>query len=761
MRKRKTTTPPKSRRGFKRYKSFLFYGALIFIFYLFILHHQITTKFEGRRWNLPSRIYSEAVPLFNGQILTLTELKDRLEHLAYRPVSERPHEAGQYLQQQNHFEIYLHDFDYPHHKFKGHRVAFDLVTGRIGNLRRHGDESGAAALFLEPEIIASIYDQHMEDRSFVPLKQIPKELLQAVVLIEDERFYSHFGVDPIGLARAMLVNIMHGAWLQGGSTLTQQLVKNYFLHQRKTLLRKFNEIFMALIMEARYSKEEILEAYFNEVYFGQRGAASIAGVAEAARFYFSKNIEQLEPHESALLAALVKSPGLYSPFKHPQEAKQRRDWILARLFQNNVISKKELEKNLARPLPQFLQAVSNTNAPYFIEFVKKQLEENYPREILVSEGLRIFTTLDMFKQRAAERALKTWLSQLERDRADLKKMLEAGHFLEGALVALQPGTGFVQAYVGGRDFAKNQFDHVSLARRQPGSTFKPFVYAAALNLKNGDEKRFTPATFIPDHPISFATPQGRWSPKNYDRKFHGNVSLRTALENSYNVATTWLASEIGLENVVRLAKDAGIRAELKPYPSLALGSFEVMPLEMVQAYSVFANQGVRSEAVAIRRVVTRDGEVLEKKSFATERVLSKDIAYLMSRLMQGVLDEGTARLARARGFSALAAGKTGTTSEARDAWFVGYTPDHLALVWVGYDNNDATNLTGASGALPIWTDYMKMVSEGRDHADFLGGENVERVVIDKDSGLLYDKRCPELYEEFFIKGTEPTRHCDE
>lgn len=758
MKKSKTTRPVKSVSRFKRYRSWLLYGALALGFYLFILHHQIAGKFEGRLWNLPSRVYSEAVPLFDGQMMTPAELQDRLEFLAYYPVKSRPSASGQYRREQNHFEVFLHDFDYPHASFKGTLVSFDLLENHIRQLRLQGT-SGHGPVYLEPQLIASVYDKHMEDRSFIKLEKIPRELVQGVILIEDERFYSHFGVDPIGLARAMLVNLMHGGWVQGGSTLTQQLVKNYFLHQRKTLFRKFNEMLMALIMEFRYTKNEILEAYFNEVYFGQRGAASIAGVGEGARFYFSKNVEQLLPHESALLAALVKSPGLYSPFKSPDRARERRNLILTRLLENKVITQKQFEESARHSLPQATGFQKNTNAPHFVEFVKKQLEENYPREVLAGEGLRIFTTLDMFRQRAAEKVLQSWLNRLENDRAPLKKNATAGKTLEAALIALQPGTGFVQAYVGGRDFGKNMFDHVSQAKRQPGSTFKPFVFAAALLEAVDGQIPFTPATIIPDHAIHFATPQGRWSPKNYDHKFHGNVRLRVALENSYNVATTWLANEIGLEKVVHLAHNAGIGAELKAYPALGLGTFEVTPLELAQAYTVFANQGVRSQVMVIRRVVTRDGEVLEKKSFATERVMSREVAYLMSRMLNGVLDRGTAQSARARGFYKLAAGKTGTTSDERDAWFVGYTPDHLSLVWTGYDDNSKTGLTGASGALPIWTDYMKAVTEGRDHGDFLGGENVARVLIDKESGLLYDSDCEEPIEEYFIAGTEPDRHC--
>lgn len=728
--------------------------------YLFYLNFQISSKFEGRRWNLPSRIYSDSFQIFDGKILTSQELETRLEYLSYRKVN-LPQHHGEYFVNGNSYTIFLHSFDYPHHKVEGYPISFDVEENQIKNLRRADENKKMSLTQLEPELVASIFDEHMEDRTFVTLDKIPNELVQALILIEDERFYGHHGVDFKGILRAMFVNVIHGGFVQGGSTLTQQLVKNYFLHHRKTLIRKINEIFMALIMEVRYSKEEILEAYLNEIYFGQKGAASISGVVEASRFYFSKNIDQISVAESALLAALVKSPGLYSPFFQKEKALKRRNLILKKLFENDIIKKSIYQQSIKIPLPTKSPKSHSTNAPFFVEFVKKQLKEHYSQDILSSQGMRIFTTLDMVKQRAAEKSVQESLSQLEKSRDYLKKKAAQKIFLEAALIALDPQTGFIEAYVGGRDFTQNQFDHVSQAKRQPGSVFKPFVYLAALDPERDGASTFTLSSVLQDNEISFQTPEGKWQPQNYDKVFHGEVSLRMALERSYNVATVWLGNEIGFEAVVKMAKKAGLAGHLKPYPSLVLGAFEATPLEMAAAYSIFPNQGVKNIPLSIRRVVTKEGEVLEKKSFEMARVISKELAYLMNRVLMGVMDSGTAASVRSRGFLKLAAGKTGTTSNYRDAWFVGFTPDQLALVWVGYSQNDVTHLSGASGALPIWTEYMKVATSGKTYHDFPVPPQIIKVKVDKATGLLYDRSCGEPFEEYFIEGTEPLEFCDD
>jgi len=739
-------------------RKFLLYSFLAFLAYAFYLNYVIVNRFESRRWNLPSRIYSDSLPLYNNKAITTSELKDRLYHLNYRPVSQKPKHHGEVWQNGDQYSIYLHSFKYPHEDFEGGRVSFRITNNKISHLKAHFKNKNSDIVRLEPEVITSIFDEKMEDRTFVPLAEIPRSLTQAVILIEDERYYSHYGIDPIGIARALFKNIISVRFAQGGSTLTQQMVKNFFLTHERTLVRKVNEALMALIIEMRYDKDDILEVYLNEIYFGQRGNASITGVQEASRFYFSKNVSQLTHDEAALLAAVIRSPGLYSPFIKPKNGLNRRNLILKRLVDNDVITKKEYNKALARSLPVKKKRKNKSRAPYFVDFVKYQLKENYSNEILYSEGFRIFTTLDAYAQRVAEASVTKWLTHLESTRSYLKKNASKGKTLEGSLISIHPKTGYIRAYVGGRNFGKSQFDIIRLAKRQPGSTFKPFVYLTALDPRMVDEP-YTLSTLLDDNPISIKSSEGKYKPRNYDKKFHGFVRLREALEKSYNVATVWLGQQIGLQKIVNTAIKAGLNDRIKPYPSMVLGPFEVTPLEMISAYSVFPNNGTRTIPLSIRRVVKADGNVLEKKSFEMEKVFSSDVIYLMNKLMQGVFDQGTATSARALGFTKLAAGKTGTTSDYRDAWFAGYTPDLLSLSWVGYKDNDKTNLSGASGALPIWTNYMKQVTLAKTYTDFTPAENIVIVPIDKTSGKLYRRRCDEELEEYFIEGTEPKEDC--
>jgi penicillin-binding protein 1B len=748
---------------FKIVKNRFFWYITLLLFmalvgYLIYLNYVIGSRFEAKRWNLPSRIYSDTFALYPGQTTTVAELKTRLKNLGYRGKSQKPEQPGHFHQQDETFEIFLHNFEYPHENFKGFPVIFQIQNKTITNLRHLTTQEPITLTHLEPELIASIYDDNMENRTFVALNHIPRILTEAVILIEDERFYSHHGVDPIGILRALFKNISSGRVVQGGSTLTQQMVKNFFLTHEKTLLRKINEAFMAIIIDFRYSKEDIIEVYLNEIYFGQQGATSITGVQEASRYYFSKNVSQLTASEAAMLAGIIKAPGIYSPFVNKTKAKERRNLILKRLEANRVITKKTYQRALKQRLPRKSAKRQKTRAPYFIDFIRKQLKENFPASILKSEGLRIFTTLDMHWQRLAEKTVKEHLAKLEQGRPLLKKNKSKGLNLEGALIALQPKTGFIRAYVGGKNYYANQFDILSQAKRQPGSTFKPFAYLAAIDPEQTNPP-FTAASMLVDEPIKMKTGASLWKPNNYDKKFHGLVRLRTALEKSYNVATVWLAGKTGLKKIVSAAQKAGMNEDLKPFPSLVLGAFEVTPLELAQAYTVFPNNGQQSKPIAIRRVITPDGRVLEKKSFETKKIFSHDAIYIMNKLMQGVMDHGTGVAARAYGFNKLAAGKTGTTSEYRDAWFAGYTPDILTLTWTGYKSNETTNLSGASGALPLWALFMKKVTEGKQYHDFTATENIVIVPIDNKTGLLYHRSCSERLDEYFIEGTQPTEYC--
>ncbi|MBI4366009.1 MAG: transglycosylase domain-containing protein, partial [Deltaproteobacteria bacterium] len=457
--------------------------------------------------------------------------------------------------------------------------------------------------------------------------------------------------------------------------------------------------------EQRHTKAEILEAYLNEIYLGQRGKSSVSGVGEAARLYFGKEIGQLSLGENALLAGMIRSPNQYSPFRSKESAKGRRDFVLAKLFAAKRITQAEYAKARVEPIFTPTRASQVVHAPYFIDFVRRQLKALYPDDVLQSEGLRIFTTLDMTAQLEAERAVREGLDRLETQYA---KSLPADHAgqLQGALIGLQPQTGYIRALVGGRSFDDTKFNRVVQAKRQPGSTFKPFVYLTAFDPARS-KVPFAPSSYIDDTAFTVRAGDKEWSPANYDKAEHGRVTLQTALVQSYNIATAKVAMEAGLEAVAQTARDAGITSEVQAVPSLALGAFEVTPLEMAAAYTIFANNGIRAEPLSVMYVVTKDGQVVEKKSIEMERRFAPGPVYLTTLTMKEVFDRGTAQSARALGFKGIAAGKTGTTSSYRDAWFVGFTPELLALTWVGYDDNSVLNMSGARAALPIRVEFMR------------------------------------------------------
>ena len=761
------------RRVWRWFKVILFCGMAITLFSTWYLHHltrSIEIRFEqSQKWKVPSKVYSDAEYLYPGLDLRTRDIRAKLSRLGYRDMGAKITGPGDYAFTKAGFEIHLHDFDYPNEKFAGFPIRVELngniITKIVGRPALAGENTPAKAgqpeefttIRLEPEIIAPVFSDEMEDRTLVTLKDVPGHLVEAVILIEDERFFKHKGVDPIGIMRAAIKDVLAMKIVQGGSTLTQQLVKNYFLHSKKTITRKINEALLAMILEKRHTKAEILEAYLNEIYLGQRGRSSVMGVGEAARLYFAKNVSQLTVGESALLAGLIKSPSEYSPFKNKGNARARRDFILDKMYDEELITARELADAKAEDIVPPERPLQVVKAPYFIDFVKQQVGELYPPEILTSEGMKIFTTIDMAAQLAADAAVAEGLKKLETTYASQLPKEHEG-LLEGALIAIQPQTGFVRALVGGRDFEKSQYNHVVLARRQPGSTFKPFVYLTAFDPKRS-KTPFAPSSYIADESFKVRAGGEDWSPLNYDKKEHGRVTLRKALEESYNIATAKLGIEAGLENIVQTARDIGITSELMAVPSLSLGAFEVTPMELAAAYTVFPNGGIRAEPISIINVVDKDGNMLERRSIEMKRVFDAGPAYVATSVMKGVIDRGTGAGVRAMGFKGIAAGKTGTTSDYRDAWFVGFTPDLLALTWVGYDDNVSTKMSGSRAALPIWTNFMKTYI-GNSQEDFPVPKDVILVKIDPETGQLATKNCPKTSFEPFVEGAEPNEPCE-
>jgi penicillin-binding protein 1B len=730
-------------------------AALLLMGGLFLvsLERAVTSKWEGRKWNIPSRIYSDVEPLYPGLNLAQAEIPEKLTALGYRKVSGNI-SPGQYRRTSDQLVIYLHDFDYPDEDFGGYPVRLALKGNRVTSMTDLRNGRAMALARLEPEVIASVFDEQMEDRTPVTLSQVPRNLADAILAIEDQRFFRHHGIDPVRIVGATLVNLRPGDRLQGGSTLTQQLVKNYYLTHERTVSRKVKEALMALMLEARYSKRDIFEAYLNEIYLGQQASSSISGVGEAAKYYFSKEVGQLTLGESALLAGLIANPGLYNPYASPERARARRGLVLRMMLEQKRITPAERDAATREALLVGGRRSELNSAPYFVDFVLEQLKEQYGRDALTSEGLRVFTTLDMRAQRHAQRALVEGLKRLEESYASLRKT--PGQ-LQGAMVVMDPQTGYVKALVGGRDYRRSQFNRATQAKRQPGSAFKPFVYLTAFRAKSRDGIPYTTVSQISDDPFTLTSGGKNWTPRNYDGTTHGLVTLRTALENSYNIATARLALEVGLPRVVETARAVGIRSPLRALPSIALGAFEVTPLEMAAAFGTLANGGIRAEPISIVQVVDREGETLEHREIKMRRVVDAQSVYLVNSLLQGTFERGTARPARRLGFKEPAAGKTGTTSDYKDAWFVGYTPNLLALTWTGYDSNRPLQLAGDRAALPIWTRFM--LAYRTDVPNFNPPREIMLVGIDPATGLLATPECPVVRYEPFRIGTEPIDVC--
>jgi penicillin-binding protein 1B len=734
-------------------------GAIALAVYIHRIDRMIEEKFDRpQKWNLPSRIYSDAEHLYPGVNIRHRSIVTKLDSLGYRDTGESIEGPGDYAMGKGRLDIYLHDFSYPYEDFKGFPVRLLIKDGRIASMTNLDTKEGVELVKLEPEEIATILDVKMEDRTFVTIDEVPPQLIEAIILIEDERFFEHSGVDPWGIMRAAVVNISKMRIAQGGSTLTQQLVKNFFLHPKRSILRKMNEALIAIQIERRHTKKEILQAYLNEIYLGQRGSASISGVGEAAKVYFAKDVGQLTLGECAMLAGMIRSPNAYNPLTKPEKAAERRNLVLKKMLEEGMIDRGAFDVATSEKVITPKISKRAVRAPYFIDFVKQQLADLYPQEVLESEGLRIFTTLDMTYQRFAEKAVSEGLASLEKTYA---KRLPKDHEgkLQGALIAMQPSNGFVRALVGGRSYGDSQFNRATQAKRQPGSTFKPFVYLTAFDPDRA-ERLFTPSSIIDDTPFSVRSGGKTWRPNNYDKKSHGLVSLRKALYMSYNIATAKVAIFAGLENVLKTARDAGIGSEMIAVPSMSLGAFEVTPLEMAAAYTIFPNGGLKAKPLSIINVVTKEGEVLDRKRLEIKRAFDAGPVYLTTSVLKDVLDRGTGRRARSMGFTGVAGGKTGTTSNYRDAWFAGFTANLLGLVWVGYDDNAKMKMSGSSAALPLWTDFMKKAQPSATQK-FAGPPNVILVKINPPTGLLVNRSCPEHAYEPFIEGTEPDISCDE
>ena len=702
-------------------------------------------------WQLPATIYAEPPSLTEGQPATSAWLEQYLQRLNYVETSTKDVQPGQYANLTDGFVFRpkpLRD-----EETSPIRVTFS--GNRVGSIKDLSTSEKLSHITLEPVALATLFGSESEKRTLVKLDDLPPHVVDAVIAIEDRRFFKHSGVDIVSVARALVSNVRGSGPFQGGSTITQQLVKNLYLSPEKTLRRKASEAMMAILMEAKYSKEEILELYLNEVYLGQRGPVSIKGIGEASRFYFKKDASLLTLPEAALIAGLIQAPSRYDPHHNPEKAKLRRDSVLLAMKDVGILSPAECDKYIASE-PDIKEPDTRTNrAPYFLTLMKRQLQDQFSTTDLQQRDYRIISTLDYDMQLAAQQSLTEGLVAIEKMRRKTNKTIQA------SLISIDAKTGKIRAFVGGRDFSGSQFDRLTQAHRQPGSSFKPFVYAAAIETAFQSNDRFyTSASLVEDEPWSVKIDRTVWQPQNYNGGYNGVVSLRQALAKSMNIATAKVANDIGFHRVYEVAQRMGFK-NVKPYPSIALGAFEVTPYQLIQAYTAFANGGKLTALQSISRVVNAEGENIRQRQLAQSQVLHPETAYIVTDMLKTVMSSGTGASYRQWGIKSIVAGKTGTTNDQKDAWFVGYTPDLITLVWVGYDDNTPVRMTGAQAALPIWSRYMKRIQNRIPVRDFPRPPGVVEKMIDPYTGLLASYSCLHAVRELFVKGTEPLRTCSE
>jgi penicillin-binding protein 1B len=720
--------------------------------YCWHLSDQIEERFSGRRWSIPSKVFSDSTILYPGQMINRDLLLDKLGRLGYIEVTHKPERSGELRIGGSFLDLFLHDLNIPSGKRSGFPVRIRLLKNRIQSIARLESGKPVPILELEPEEIMLFFGPDREQRQLVSIEQVPEHLIHAVLAAEDSRFFRHRGLDLRAILRALWANLRHGAIRQGGSTITQQLAKCYFLTPERTLWRKSKELLMAIVMELMYQKREILEIYLNEIYLGQKGTVSINGVGEAAYFYFGKPVSELSPTEASTIAGLIKAPNHYSPYVDNEGSQNERNRVLQAMHKNGWLSDQDLGTALALPVKTVGYTDYGKRAPYFVDYLSEQLETLYSPEALSSLGLSIYTTLDTQVQAAAEEALERGLARLEATNAALNRR-DPGEKLQGAMIVMQPKTGYILAMAGGRDYTQSQFNRITQARRQPGSAFKPFVFLSGLD-------RFTPASMLSNEPKSYVVNGKLWEPKNFEPLPKSYVSMRHALAKSINRATVDLAMRMGLERIIDTAQAFHFSTPIRPYPSLSLGAFEVIPLELARAYCAFAADGVLPFPLSLKEVVDETGKILERRHMTIEQVTSPAKAYVMTSMLHTVVKEGTARSLKLMGISFPVSGKTGTTNDHRDAWFVGYTPDILALVWVGFDNGDSLHTTGAAAALPIWADLMNCIPEHISGAWFTMPPGVVKRVVCSETGYLAVPRaCPKPIEEIFLAENLPVGDC--
>jgi penicillin-binding protein 1B len=734
----------------------------------------IEARLAGERDRVIPRVYARPLTFNTGQVIGAAEVVARLNDVGYaeRGRADRPGEFALadrtvvFIPRGGQFAGKTVEVTFAEPPVRKAGATRPPPPERIQAVRIAGKP--AAEVSLDPPVLTGLITGPREKRRRVALDAMPERVRQAVLAIEDRRFYYHPGVDPIRMVGALVTNLSgERGYLVGASTITQQLARNFFLTEemaqeqqtgQRSWRRKMLEQFMALILETRATKDDILELYLNDVYLGHRGSFALHGVAEAARMYFGKDVTNLTLAEAALVAGVIQSPSNHSPFASLDRARDRRNVVLRAMADADYITPEAAARASQEAITVVARAVDN-EAPYFVDYMSLSLGETFPGVTARAAPLEIYTTLDLNIQRAAQDAVRDGLARVDETLAKRRRRGAAPPRAQAALVAVNPRTGDILAMVGGRSYNQSQFNRAVSARRQPGSTFKPFVFLAAFE-QAADEDRtdFTPATMVWDEPTTWSDGGEEWAPRNYEDEYDGHITLRRALALSRNMATIKVAEQTGFDRVAALWNRTGLGPKVKGYPSIALGVSELSPLDVATAYTLFGNGGTISPLRAIARVVSgEDSQTLPARTGPS--VARPDTTFLVTSMMRSVINEGTGAGARAAGFALDAAGKSGTTNDLRDAWFVGFTPELLAVVWVGLDDNQPLGMSGTSAAVPIWTSFMAKALAGHANVPFEAPDGVTFVEIDRDTGLLATPACPRVTNEAFRAGTEPVEFC--
>ncbi len=726
----------------------------VFAFYYFKYSRLIEEKLAAGPFANTSMLFASPRVVTLGDVANFQDIVSDLRRAGY--TESQNNRIGHFTSKPEEVAIYPG----PDSRFQPDAGVIKFAGTKVSKIISLGDNTDRTEYTLEPELISNLFDKHREKRRIVRYEDIPPLLVHAVVAVEDKRFFEHRGFDPRRILKAVYVDMREHRYAQGASTLSQQLARQFWLDNDKTWRRKIPELLITLHLEQKLSKEKIFEYYANQVPLGQRGSFGIRGFGEAAQVFFGKDLSRLTLPEAATIAGLIQLPSFTNPFRWPDRAKQRRNIVLRAMRDNKYITDEQYETAAASPMSVSRHGTESTDAPYFVDLVNDTLVDKFSQHDFQSSTYRIYTTIDLQLQHDASEAVRIGMEEVDKAlKAHRKKNQPPGPEAQCALIALDPQTGEVLALIGGRNYGASQLDRAQ-AKRQPGSSFKPFVYATALNTGLlGGSTILTAATIINDEPTTFWFDGKPYTPGNFHGELLGLVSMRQAIAHSLNIPTVKLAEQTGYRAVVETARRAGMNLNIHPTPAVALGAYEVTPLEIAGAYTVFANRGMFTEPYFISSIRGKNGESIFEGKSEHKQALDPRVAFLMDSLLEEVLRSGTGAGVHARGINFPAAGKTGTS---RDGWFAGFTSRLICVVWVGFDDNRELNLEGAKSALPVWAEFMRRAHEHRKYrnvTDFTAPAGIGSAQIDPTTGQLATTACPTVRTEYFIEGTQPVETC--